>query len=335
MIEGSSEIAIPKSEISTKPKPSCFSVPMRRLVQGECRIDATFHGDEAVAARRMVEEAGFEIKLLGDRQVTSEVYKPPRFKRVYTTDSDKGRPYLNATEAFNLQARSDRMLLTSGLSVQADRFFAKAGNILVTRSGTVGRCRLVTDRLRPFFLSDDLLHVVPVLPSGYLYAFLNTRMGQILMARDKYGGTIKHLEPSHLRGLPVPLLPQDVQRTIDEQIAGVYGLRDEANGLLDKANALLCERLGLSPFDEPMIPYLGEPGEPRAFSVSVSEFRDRLDASFHLPVAKAAIQQMQSATYPLERLGELVERIFVAPVLDASMLIQITAYRSCRALMSL
>jgi len=296
-----------------EPKVRPFSVSAHWLTEDDCRLDASFYADEVIAARRIIQESGFEIRLLGDTSMTKEIFNLSRFKRIYTNDPTKGYPYLSASEALMFRPQSDRWIARDKAPKQAERYFAKDGWLLVTCSGAVGRCVLVTKRLEHFFLTHDLIRINPLLPAGYLYAFLSSWIGQALMVKEQYGMTVTHLEPQHLARLPVPLLPAALQQEIHEQIMQAYQLRDEANDLLDKADELLHTELGLPRFDESRVPYLFGSSKPKAFTVKAAELEGRLDASFHIPIAKAVVEQLRKGKYPLVRLGEVATRIFIPP----------------------
>jgi type I restriction enzyme S subunit len=296
-----------------EPKVCPFSVRAHWLTKDDCRLDASFYADEVVAARRVIEDSGFEIKMLGDISVTKEIFNLSRFKRIYTNDPTKGYPYLSASEVLMFRPQSDRWIACDKAPKQAGRYFAKEGWLLVTCSGAVGRCVLVTKRLERFFLTHDLLRIIPSLPAGYLYAYLSSWIGQALMVKEQYGMTVTHLEPQHLARLPVPLLPDDEQQAIHEQIMQAYRLRDEANDLLDKADELLHAELGLPRFDESQVPYLFGSSKPKAFTVRATELEGRLDASFHIPIARAVIEQLRKGKYPPVRLGDVAISIFIPP----------------------
>jgi len=305
-------LLLSETELLTEPKVLSFSVHARWLHDGDCRLDASFHADEVVRARRAIEESGVPVKPLTDTKVTQQLFWPARFKRIYTDDPDKGFPFLQASQALMFRSPAKGWLAKSKVS-NPENYIAQKGWILVARSGVVGRCVLVGKRLTLFFLSEDLIRIVPVLPAGYLYAFLSTWMGQTLMVKEQYGGTITHLEPHQLQDIPVPLLPEDEQQEMHEQIKKAYRLRDEANDLLDQADELLHTELGLPRFDESLIPYLGGVRKTKAFVVKASELAERLDASFHLPIAKAAVQHLHQGKYPLVQLRDVAERIFIPP----------------------
>jgi len=299
-------------ELLTEPKVRSFSVHAHWLHSGDCRLDASFHADEVVRAWRAIEESGVSIKPLSDPEVTQQLFWPERFKRIYTDTPAQGFPFLQASQALMFRPVAKGWLAKSK-APNPENYIAQKGWILVARSGVVGRCILVGKRLTRFFLSEDLIRIVPVLPAGYLYAFLRTWMGQALIVKEQYGGTISHLEPYHLQIIPVPLLSEDEQQEIHDQIMKAYRLRDEANKLLDQADELLYTELGLPRFDESQVLYLGGVTKPKAFAVKASELAERLDASFHLPVAKAAIQQLREGKYPLVRLGDVAQRIYIPP----------------------
>lgn len=298
-------------------------VPAHWLHDGEQRLDARCYAQEAATALRFVRDCGLDVKPL--RKIVSDIFILGRFRRVYATDKKSGWPYLSASEAFEFRPTSERWLAKDHAPSQAEDHFAKAGWILVSASGTVGRTVLATKRLEEFFLTHDLIRVVPNRSplAGYVYAYLSTWMGQALISKDQYGSAINHLEPHHLARVPVPLLPDGEQQAIHNEIMRAYALRDEANDLLDEADALLHQELGLPRFDESLVPYLPPPPRPqtnrpemphpKAFTVSASGLNDRLDASYHVPVARTAARLLREGKYPPAQLHTLVDDVVVAP----------------------
>ncbi len=294
----------------TERKVQHFTVGSRWVHKDEFRLDVSFYADEAFAARRIIADSHFEVKPLGS--LASEIFNLSRFKRIYTFDLRQGWPYLSASDVLLFRPRAERWIARSQAPYQAYRHFVKEGYILVSCSGSVGRCVLTTKRLEPYFLTHDLIRIVLQIRSGYLYAFLSSWLGQALLQKDQYGSTVQHLEPQHVESIPVPLLPEEEQQWIHERVMEAYKLRDEANDLLDKAEELLYSELGLPRFDESKALYLGG-SKPKAFTVRASELGGRFDASFHVPIAKAAIEQMKQGKYPVVRLGDVADRIFIPP----------------------
>jgi type I restriction enzyme S subunit len=298
------------------------TVPAHWVYQGKNRLDAGYYTAEANAALRAVNDCGFKVQPL--EELTEPLYYPGRFKRVYAKNPENGTPFLTASEMLHFRPTSAEYLANNTSAVEICR--VQQGWILITRSGTVGRCVIVGKRLATFAITDDAIRVrAKNVPCGYLYAYLSSWIGQALISKDQYGSAIKHLEPHHLAGVPVPLLPEEIQAEIHAKIMRAYALRDEANALLDEADELLHEKLCLPRFDESLVPYLPLPQTPRlpanrpemphpkAFSVKVSEIEDRFDASFHVPVAKTAINLLHKSKYVSVQLGQITADIIVAP----------------------
>lgn len=298
------------------------TVPAHWLYGGENRIDGSYYTAEVNAALRAVNDCGFEVRAL--EKLTEPLWYPGRFKRVYAKSQENGTPFLTASEMLQFRPNSIDYLANNNSAVEICK--VQQGWILVTRSGTVGRCVLVGKRLAKFAITDDAIRVqTRDVLAGYLYAYLSSWIGQVLISKDQYGSAIKHLEPHHLAGVPVPLLPEEIQSETHAEIMRAYALRDEANELLDEADELLHEKLTIPHFDESLVPYLSASTtsglltnrhnmpHPKAFGTRVSELEERFDASFHVPVAKTAVKLLSKGKYEPIQLGRITADIVVAP----------------------
>jgi type I restriction enzyme S subunit len=301
------------------------TVPAHWVYRGENRLDGGYYTSEVNDTLRTLNDCGFEVEPLD--KFTADIFVLDRFRRVYAHDKSSGWPYLSASEALDFRPNSDRYIAKDHAPKSAAYHFAKPGWLLVTASGSVGRMVLVTQRLSKYFLTHDLLRIVPKdFPyAGYLYAYLSSRIGQVLMVKDQYGSAIKHLEPHHLAGVPVPLLPEEIQAEIHAKIMQAYALRDEANDLLDESNSILHEKLGLPTFDENLVQYLPAPTTPRlpasrpemphpkAFSIRANEVNERFDGSYHIPIVRTIINLLSKGKYRAIPLRELAEKIHLPP----------------------
>jgi len=297
--------------------------PAHWLYAGEQRLDAGYYANAAFAAQRVVRDCGFEAQDLG--QITRDIFILGRFRRVYATDARAGWPYLGASDALTFRPSSDRWIAKDHAPKDAQRHFARRGELLVSCSGSVGRAVVVTERLERYFLTHDLARIEPEEspPAGYLYAFLSSWIGQALLSKDQYGSAIKHLEPHHIAAIPVPLIDREKQTAIHDEIMRAYALRDEANDLLDEADALLHQELGLPRFDESAVPYLAPPStaiahgltmpHPRAFTITAAALDDRLDASYHVPVVRTVVNLLGQGTYPTVRLRQIARSVSMPP----------------------
>lgn len=309
---GNSAIPAPEKPPVSKRKLQSYSLTTHWVVEGDKRLDAGFYANEVFAALTAIEASPYPNRTLADPSVTTEIYWPSRFKRIYTQDPGKGWPFLQASEALMFRPKPEKYIAIGHAPSKVQDYFALPGSIVMTRSGSVGRCRLVTKGLARYFLSDDLLRIAPVIPAGYLYAFLCSALAQPLLTRERYGATV-HLEPQHIGKIPIPILPGSQQEAIHKRIQQAYELRDEANGLLDQAEELLYSELGLSKLVQLASPATSTKPNAVTFAVSSRILEGRLDASYHNPVAQAAVAALRKSKYRLRRLGDLAQRIHIPP----------------------
>ena len=94
------------------------------------------------------------------------------------------------------------------------------GDILITRSGTIGKMTYATKRLaQQFLISDDLvrIRVKDANLRAYLVAYFSSATAFSLMLLDEYGSVQQHLQPRHIQEMivPVPDNWAQVQSMID------------------------------------------------------------------------------------------------------------------------
>ena len=287
---------IGQGELTAAPEGS--TVRSGRLYEDDMRLDASYHTGTVVRARYLVAECGYPVQSV--EELTNRVWYPTRFKRVYATSREHGTPFLTASMMTHLRPDSDAYL--SNRPGQSEKCAVEPGWILITRSGSVGRCVLATDRLSGFAVSDDAIRVqADRVPAGYLYAYLSSWVGQALLTTDRYGAAIKHLEPRHIANVQVPVLPEAAMSDVASDIEEAYSIREQANQLIDESRELVVQELGLPILDE-------EP--PYTFHIKASDMSNRLDASYHNPLASMAVRALSFGLYPTVRLGGICERIF-------------------------
>lgn len=284
------------------------------LRQGDMRLDASPYAQEPFMARRLLDESGYTVRELGT--LVKDVFNLPRFKRVYAEGGRAGWPYLSASEVLLLRPPMTRFLSRVMGPPNADRHFVRTGWIILTCSGSVGRVIYGTKRLEPFFLTHDLIRIVPgdEVPGGYLFAFLASWVGQALLTRGQYGAAVPHIEPLHVKPIPVPLLDEELQREIHARVQEAASLRDQANEFLDRAEDCLHEQLGLARL-EPVVRSVIPDDKPRVSSIRATQISDklRLDATFYPPELEVLGKQLAECKYPRRKLHEISERVFMPP----------------------
>ncbi|MET9955326.1 restriction endonuclease subunit S [Streptomyces sp. NPDC006339] len=105
------------------------------------------------------------------------------------------------------------------------RYTLEAGDVLLTRSGTVGRIALVTEAEAGWLNGPHLIRLRvrahPVLAPEYLAAYLSASSAQGWLRRVATGSAVQHVSLKMLGELPVPLPPLAEQHHIGRTLAAL------------------------------------------------------------------------------------------------------------------
>jgi len=286
-----------------------IDVPVHWVNEGEKRLDAGFYAQDVIAARILIEKVSKHLDIQSIRDFSNQIFWPGRFKRHYVSKKD-GEPFLMPSEVFMFLPKPTKYIINYPSEVKI-----KKNWLLITRSGTIGRILIATKYLENFVLSDDLIRIIPKGNNhGFLYAYLNTWIGQAFLTKDQYGATVKHIEPHHVANIPIPRIP-DLEEEINRKIFEAHKLREEAQELLLKAEEMIYSELGLPKVDEDDVEYFGgEIGKlVKAFEVKASELEYRLDASYHLPIIKQIEKHLSEIDWEVQPLNDKLKSIFIPP----------------------
>jgi hypothetical protein len=128
------------------------------------------------------------------------------------------------------------------------------GMTLISCSGfNAGRRAYVRPDMGGIWSSQDVLKVQPDpgrIRSGYLYAFLLSQFGEALVRGSVYGSAVKHIEPHHIAGLPVPRFGERLESEIHELIEESAELRARYQAELVGATKDFFDSNGLSELNE-------------------------------------------------------------------------------------
>ncbi|UHQ19594.1 hypothetical protein LVB87_15615 [Lysobacter sp. KIS68-7] len=233
----------------------------------------------------------------------ASVWQPHRLKGIQL-DKEFGTPFLAATQVFDLRP-SPRKFLSLDRTEDSSERFIENGTIVVTCSGSVGRATLIYAAHKGVLISHDLLRISPKKQKhwGWLYAFLRTKSAHEMMMSEKYGHMIKHLEPGHIEGVPVPILRDDLLRVFNDDVRRVLEHRNQAWSLQKEAEDAFAAAVGGVP----------SKGSETGFTVRASELlktRRRLEASFHSPMATDLIEQFKRRGLQIELLADVSDGVW-------------------------
>jgi type I restriction enzyme, S subunit len=276
------------------------SVAASTMMVGDRRFEADSYLATAFGIRTAIEGRATGWSRLG---TLARVWQPSRLKGIQVS-RDFGTPFLAATQVFDLRP-TPRKWLSLDRTGDAENRFVKAGQILVTCSGNVGRATLAYRPHEAMFISHDLLRLEPhkSIHWGWVYAFLRSPKCRAIMTAAQYGHVIKHLEVSHLEALPILTVDDGVLADFNADAETILKKRNASVDLILEAEAIFDELLGVFSAKQ----------DEAGFSVHASLFtsgRRRLEASYHHPQAAAIVKRFKKLNLKTEPLEDVAERIW-------------------------
>lgn len=293
------------SEIQEEKSPlfKWTSVAIQEVVKKGYRLEASVYGIESRQARKDLERCKWDVVPLGDGFIKDAFYLG-RFKRIYV-DKINGIPFILPSQITEVYPKASKFI-SPKTNVDIESTQVKKGQVLLTRSGTIGVISYVTKTLENQSLSDDVIRIEAKEYSGYVYAYLKSKVGRLLIETNNYGAVISHIEPEHLNGIPIPNPPPILKQEIHNLVEESFRLRDESNELMDEAQALLKDALQLPDIER--LQAKAKQFEKNAgilnYPVSLSELDNRLDGSYHVPIVLAIEQHLEKTAKEVIKIGD-------------------------------
>jgi len=287
------------------PSPVTYgSVSIAQMVKNNHRFDASVYNIKAMNALRKVmrNRYGF-IQLYGDEGLIKKAYYPGRYKRIYNNST--GVPFFLPSQLEEIYPKPQKYISSKTAALLHDDII-KENTLLLSRSGTIGKCTVASRTTIGKLFSDDVIRISLKQPYylGYVYAFLNTDIGLTILQSNNYGAVIDHIEPEHLNRVPIPNAPESIKQEIHNLIIESFDLRDQSNDLIDKAQKLLYQELQLPDINDIRPKYHAENAGFRNFVVKVSNLHLRFDASYHLPNINDIIELISKYAEEVTTLGD-------------------------------
>jgi len=163
---------------------------------------------------------GWATTTIGQLEAGIKIYIGPRWnsssiKIDNPTDTSNLIPYLTANAALELRRLTVKWLdptkATNAQKRCIEMLRVKEGDILISRSGTIGKVTYATkDLANNYIVSDDLVRIRVQNPDlrAYLLAYFVSKTALSLMLLDEYGSVQQHLQPRHIQEMLIPI-PDD------------------------------------------------------------------------------------------------------------------------------
>ena len=291
------EIDLPEDEIKW------CSVTLSEVLKNQNRFEASAFSLESKYAYEIINNLKFDkLPLFGKVAFTEECFYPGRFKRNYISKTDnEAIGFLGSSEMLEIKPNPEKFL--SKTQNDIGELFLKDGDVLISRSGTIGNIAYASKTLQKYLISEHSIRLRNLKNPGYIYAFLKTDIGQILIKTNIFGSVVNQIEPKHLENILIPNPPEILKKEIHNLIVKSYDLRDESNNLIDEAEKLLIDELKLPPIEEFKPKYFDKEKDIRSFEVSLSKLNNRFDGSYHIPLVDCIKEHLQKNTETVINIG--------------------------------
>ncbi|MFG2744054.1 restriction endonuclease subunit S [Streptomyces chartreusis] len=220
------------------------------------RLDASPYVSGALKVKKLLERLPDTVPLASlTAGRNGGIFNGPMFRRVYLTDPEHSVPFLGTKDMMAADLTGlPRLRKADAESAALSYLKLKPGMTLISCSGfNAGRRAYVRPDMGGIWSSQDTLKVEPdpeKIKSGYLYAFLLSQFGEALVRGSVYGSAVKHIEPHHIAGLPVPRFGERVETEIHELVEESAALRARHQAELVAATKDFFDSNGLSELNE-------------------------------------------------------------------------------------
>lgn len=262
---------------------SIVSLSALRADNPKQRMDSQYFGHAALAATASIESKPFvrfgsivQVFRKGIFDIKADSY----------TQYGDGVPFVRISDLRDGLINSDT---TEWISADAHILENKTGlkfsDIILSKTAypaaafvNVSECNVSQDTIAVKLSKDALSEY----KSGYIVAFLNSRIGLTLMQREFQGNVQLHLSLDDGKKLPIPKLSFDFQTRIDDLVRSFDASNDERKQQLTEAEAALLAALGLAGWSPP---------EPLSYTARAADTvtAARLDAQFYAPRIRALL----------------------------------------------
>ena len=281
------------------------SVALSEVYSNNTRLEASAFNLEAKAAKYKVEHCkyGF-VHLWGDDGLVSEASYPGRFKRIYVEKED-GVPFFLPSQLGEIHPKPSKYISEKTYkSIKGIEI--KPNSLLLSRSGTIGKCAISSRTTIGKVYSDDVIRVFfrSDCDLGYVYAYFCTAIGQLMLQTNNYGAVVQHIEPEHLKNIIIPNAPDSIKKKIHNLVVESYDFRDKSNELIDEAEQILYEELQLPPIEQLKPTYFDKDVDLRNYTTKLSELNLRLDCSYHTPICTTILNLLKKNANEIRYCGD-------------------------------
>lgn len=277
------------------------------LTTGSFRLDASYYNASAVSSQALLLSSGLKMDLCGQ---VADIYCSSLRERTFV--SSKYGIALLGGHNLNTEDDQDLKYVSKLLTPQLETESLQTGDVLLSSAGTIGLFDFVCCSHEGRMASQHIIRVrahPEKIRAGYLYAYLSSPLALSMVTNQSAGSVIVTLYTEHLADFPIPRLTVVAESCINDLILQSFALRRDSRELQYESRDLALKANEL--------PCLAEQDEDRGDSFSLptrvitTAPELRLEANFHNPVARRAIEGLRETPAAKSSVHELTKRVFL------------------------
>ena len=194
------------------------------------RLDGSYHIPIVQIVEQAIKKHAKEISTVG--KLSKDIILAGVFKRTYV-DKENGVPFLGGRDITQLNPKVEKFLSKSVHSVRIKKELEVFENtVLISDRGTIGKVQIVPKHWNGWAVSQNIIKVIANSDdlAGYLFCFLSSDYGQVLIKREIYGSVVDMIDDKNVDGIHIPLLKNESkQKEINDLVLKANNLRHKAH----------------------------------------------------------------------------------------------------------
>lgn len=139
---------------------------------------------------------------------------------------------------------SDTAYLSEKDYLLSPRDIAKAGDIVLSMSGTIGMAAIIPKDIVKCSINQRILRIVSKdIDKNYLVLLLNSIIGSYQLGRIGTGGVQTNISYKDIKNILIPILPKQAQQKIADLVQKSHEARKKAKELLEEAKRKVEEMI--------------------------------------------------------------------------------------------
>jgi len=258
-----------------------YSTIQKSQLEGMFRLDAEYYQPEYLEVTKILRDRPYRKF----SEVVSNIINGDEIRKYVDKD---GLPYLRVSDIKEFFIDLSSVVYISKESRIKQNIKLKEGDILLSRSGSLGLAAIATPDLSNSVISSHLMRApVKNINPYFLVAFLNSKFGKSQIIQRNNGAVVPEINHPSLKEILVLTPSKEKQNEIEDLVKSAYIQIQESNKTYFQAEDLLLQELGLRDF---------EPEENLSYTANLSDVKSahRIDAEYFQPKYDKLISKIKN-----------------------------------------